>query len=254
MAARTRWMKLYADVVLRKAHYTDAQFRALITAYVTALSLDGHLPPRKAISALWGKAVVDFLFEEGDLVENEDHEVSIHRWEEYQSRDASVSRQPWRHRENVASRSVTRDQRVTSTSISTTVVTTPVTEGDVARAREEFTPDPDADFDALDLYHTLTLYRPWGAWSGEKLRAAQSEYGDEAVQDALRRVEARHLGRDKVLSETLTLLARDAERAARSKPKRERTRSAMDPETKARYDAVRAELAAEAAAAQENPG
>lgn len=253
MAARGRWMKLYGDVVLRKAHYTDAQFRALITAYTTALSMDGRLPPRKAISALWGKAIVDFLFDEGDLIENEDHEVTIHRWAEYQSRDVTAAERQRRHRENVASRSVTRDQRVTSTSISTTEIDTPQTEATLAPAREA---EPEVEHDALDLYHELTLYRPWGVWSGDKLRVAQREYGDEAVQAAMRKVEAKHVGRDKLLAETLTELARETERRLRAKPKPERKPATMDAETKARYDAVRAELAAEAATItqQENPG
>ena len=81
---------------------------------------------------------------------------------------------------------------------------------------------PEGDSDCLDTYHDLTLYRPWGQFSGDKLKGAITEYGDAVVDAALRAEHATDADRKTLLDRTLARLARDADRAKeakRSKPK-----------------------------------
>lgn len=85
------WLKLYLDVVERKAHYNDRQFRALIEVYVLAARSPewGVLPPRRALERLEGKATIGFLFEQGDLAETESNgvtTVTVVGWQTYQAK------------------------------------------------------------------------------------------------------------------------------------------------------------------------
>jgi hypothetical protein len=78
------------------------------------------------------------------------------------------------------------------------------------------------DRDALDTYHELTLFRPWAAFSGDKLRAAIAEYDNESVDAALRAEHDLDPNRDTLLNRTLARLAKQAERQRevnRRKPK-----------------------------------
>jgi hypothetical protein len=81
-----------------------------------------------------------------------------------------------------------------------------------ARQKDPYLPDFDSDRDALDLYHELTLYRPWGLFSGDKLRGAIVEYGNDEVEASMRAEHSASADRETLLSRTLTRLARDAER------------------------------------------
>jgi hypothetical protein len=80
------------------------------------------------------------------------------------------------------------------------------------RQKDPYLPDFDSDRDALDLYHELTLYRPWGLFSGDKLRGAIVEYGNDEVEASMRAEHSASADRETLLSRTLTRLARDAER------------------------------------------
>jgi hypothetical protein len=89
-------MKLYADVVERKAHYTDRQFRALIEVFAMAQRSPtwGCLPPRPALEAKIGKATTAFLFAEGDLIEDTDNgvtTVTVAGWSHYQARSVDLT-------------------------------------------------------------------------------------------------------------------------------------------------------------------
>lgn len=84
------------------------------------------------------------------------------------------------------------------------------------QSRAEHAPaGPPADLDALDTYHELTLYRPWGVWSGDELNGAIREYGNAAVDAALRSEHAQSPDRNSLLKRTLARLARDAEHQRR---------------------------------------
>jgi hypothetical protein len=76
------------------------------------------------------------------------------------------------------------------------------------------------DRDALDRYHELTLYRPWGQWSGDKLRGAIADYGDTAVVTALDEAYAADPDKRNLLDRALATLARNAERTKREAAQR----------------------------------
>lgn len=98
------------------------------------------------------------------------------------------------------------------------------------------------DFDALDVYHELTGYRPWGIWSGDALRGLTNDYTDPIVQSALRAEHATNGERKDLLDRLQARLAREAERAKRAKPPKARPKYADrydDPEyQKARLEIV----------------
>lgn len=77
------------------------------------------------------------------------------------------------------------------------------------------------DRDALDTYYELTLFRPWGVWSGDKIRAAVNDYGDAKVDAAMRAEAEADADRKTLLDRTLARLARDAERVKRERKARE---------------------------------
>lgn len=82
--------------------------------------------------------------------------------------------------------------------------------------------DARADFDSLDVYHELTGFRPWGAWSGDEIKAAMTEYGDVSVEAALRSEYHADAQRDTLWKRTKTRLAKDADRhreEAKAKPR-----------------------------------
>lgn len=102
--------------------------------------------------------------------------------------------------------------------------------------RDETSPSAAIDSkDCLDTYYELTLYRPWGVWSGDKLRGAQTDYGDSAVSDALRAESAIDTDRKTLLDRTLARLAREAENAKRARVAKPRAiRPVVDQEERAR--------------------
>ena len=77
------------------------------------------------------------------------------------------------------------------------------------------------DRDSLDTYHELTLFRPWGVWSGEKIRAAMNDYGDARVDAAMRAEATADPDRKTLLDRTLARLARDAEKAKQERKARQ---------------------------------
>lgn len=93
------------------------------------------------------------------------------------------------------------------------------------------------DRDALDRYYELTMFRPWGQFSGDKLRGAIVEYGNAIVEEAMGREYAADHDRKTLLDRTLARLARDAERARRAPKAPRPTVPTVDP------SAVRAEVA-----------
>lgn len=89
---------------------------------------------------------------------------------------------------------------------------------------------PSNDFDSLDTYYELTLYRPWGSWSGDKLRGAIADYGDAATTEAMRAEHQADADRATLLDRTLARLARNAEKAKRERKERPRPiRPKADP-------------------------
>jgi hypothetical protein len=88
------------------------------------------------------------------------------------------------------------------------------------KSREERAEQKSDDRDALDTYHELTMWRPWGSWSGEKLRGLIASHGNEAVDAALRESFAKAATRDTLLDRAIAVLERNAERAKRDAEKR----------------------------------
>lgn len=68
------------------------------------------------------------------------------------------------------------------------------------------------DFDALDVYHELTMFRPWGQWSGDEIKVAMRDYGGAVVETAIRAEHAADAQRDTLWKRTKTRLAKDADR------------------------------------------
>ena len=86
------------------------------------------------------------------------------------------------------------------------------------------------DFDALDVYHELTGYRPWGQWSGEHLQAARRDYGDAEVQAVLRSQHAKDGDRNTLLKRVEAQLAKDADRKREASRETRPTRIRKSPE------------------------
>jgi hypothetical protein len=61
------------------------------------------------------------------------------------------------------------------------------------------------------------MYRPWGQFSGDKLKGAIGEYGNDVVDRALFAEHALDLDRKTLLDRTLARLARDADRSKTAK-------------------------------------
>jgi hypothetical protein len=99
-----------------------------------------------------------------------------------------------------------------------------------------------ADRDCLDTYYELTLYRPWGQWSGDKLREAATTYGDENVSAAMRAEATADPDRKTLIDRTLAGLARGLEREQRNrKPKPRTIRVVTDAERAAAMEEIRRE-------------
>lgn len=112
------------------------------------------------------------------------------------------------------SRSVTRDTSVTNGESPPARASAPLrSEGTVGTETE----GGPGETDALDTYHELTLYRPWGVWSGDKLRGAIVDYGDATVSAALRAEHDVDPNRGSLLDRALARLAKDAERTKRER-------------------------------------
>jgi hypothetical protein len=108
------WMKHYADITDRKAHYSDRQFRSLVEVFTLALRMKGCLPPRRALAAREGEDVIDFLFSEGDLEEDASGMVRVHNWRSYQADPTAALRQS-RHRNRYVTVTVTNSPSSSST-------------------------------------------------------------------------------------------------------------------------------------------
>ena len=176
----------------------------------------------------------------------------VHDWDQWQIAASDAARRLW---EASRKRSWRRQRRASSApppapsspqllitgEDKTGVPIRPVHVPDVSgtEGREgAYTPPPDADRDCLDTYHELTGYRPWGVWSGDKLREAIRDFGDPAVDAALRAEHQADTARDSLLDRSLSRLARQAERAALNRPKREHRSTARTPEQEARRQEV----------------
>jgi hypothetical protein len=112
---------------------------------------------------------------------------------------------------------------------------------------------PDDARDSQDRYYELTLYRPWGIWSGEKLLAAERDYGRAETIAALDAEWTISQDRKTILDRVLARLARDADAIRQSKKSKPRP-ARPDPE-KAYVESQRlqAELIAGIAAVKDVP-
>ncbi len=88
------WMKVYVSVLDTKAHYSDAQFRALVELWALAVRqpVRGRFTNRSALDRRLGAENVSYLIEQGDLDVLDDGSVIPHRWDEYQSGVLSTGR------------------------------------------------------------------------------------------------------------------------------------------------------------------
>ena len=87
----------------------------------------------------------------------------------------------------------------------------------------------DGDYDAQDRYYQLTGYRPWGIWSGEKLLAAERDYGRAETVAALEAEWTSSPDRKTILDRVLARLARDADAIRQARKVKPRPRR-PDPE------------------------
>lgn len=88
------WVKVYVSVLDTKAHYSDAQFRALVEVWTHSVrqTVRGQFANRSVLDRWVGREVVDFLISQGDLDVLHDGVVRAHRWGEYQSGVLSTGR------------------------------------------------------------------------------------------------------------------------------------------------------------------
>ena len=108
------------------------------------------------------------------------------------------------------------------------------TEHSNSRAEEEHSNSgngypTDGDYDAQDRYYQLTGYRPWGIWSGEKLLAAERDYGRAETIAALEAEWTSSPDRKTILDRVLARLARDADAIRQARKVKPRPRR-PDPE------------------------
>jgi hypothetical protein len=111
----------------------------------------------------------------------------------------------------------------------------------------------DGPRDSQDRYYELTLYRPWGIWSGEKLLAAERDYGRAETIAALEAEWTISQDRKTILDRVLARLARAADLEKQAKKSRPRP-SRPDPEAAyVESQRIQAELIAGIAAVKDVP-
>jgi len=107
--------------------------------------------------------------------------------------------------------------------------------------------------DSQDRYYELTLYRPWGIWSGEKLLAAERDFGRAETIAALEAEWTLSPDRKTILDRVLARLARDADLIRQAKKSRPRP---IRPDPEAAYvesQRIQAELIAGISAVKDVP-
>lgn len=240
------WSKLMADLPERKAHYTDAQFRAFIEllAAASASREPGTFPSLAAVRRITGASTA-FLVEQADLVVADDGSVAVHGWSKYQrpfdeghaarqaayelrkndvphdaSSDANSSSSDWR--QNGSSTSTSSSSSSTST------------ENGSNRAGANDGDDP------LDVYWQLTGRYPSAKAKGW-IESLVETFGPKNVGDAIATAYVTNprtfLGlADDLLKRAATKAeqaerkrAEDEKRAARGRPRSEPTRISADP-------------------------
>ncbi len=124
-------------------------------------------------------------------------------------------------RDEVRRHATTSDENDRTDSASTPIQSIPINSKNETDARE--------DFDSLDLYYSLTGYRPWGSWSGDELRVLVSDYTDPVVQAAITTEWNAKRDRKGILKGVQARLARDAEKAKDTTRGRKTTKPVVDP-------------------------
>lgn len=188
-----------------------------------------------------GRAIarmLPFLVKQGDLIENADGSLYVDGWDELQEGNWQVAERMSRYRARQhGANGVTPTVTVDVTEAVTVPTVTPPSRVEaiavsgkhlaVAEAVSGSAyPDPESDRDAQDVYHELTMFRPWGQWSGDEIKVAIRDYGNATVEAALRAEHAVSGDRDTLWKRTKTRLAKDADRgredakaAHRAKPR-----------------------------------
>lgn len=211
------WGRIYFRIGVDKAHYSLEALGAFLKVWAAL----GLVTPRgklkkRAIVGLIGQPMVDFLLEEGDLVEVEGDSWSLHRWEWYQAPLEGARQRQARHRGQPVDNVTSHDGNVTVTRSSRDVpysssLSTSSPEEDLAK------PADGGDRDALDRYFELTLSRPWGKRSGAWLAELQRVHGLANVEAALEVEHHDKPGQNDLLSRVAARLERQAERVRSAK-------------------------------------
>lgn len=233
---RSRWWRCYTTLPRDKRDYTDAQFRAFITAISIGEELPpyGVLPKLSALRAELGSENVDFLVAQGDIDVSGELPVIAGR-DVYQAPpDRTAAERQARHRQRSKEAAVGVDNDVDSV---TSRPVTPLRNGSPLPSISISNVEPtekkngvsDGDFDALDRYYELTMNRPWGRRAGEWLAELIEAHGDVNVAAAL---EVEH----KADSSMQTLLGRVTARLAKQA---DRVEKAAAKERKLHVDPVR---------------
>ena len=227
--------------VNEKAHYTIEQRGAWITAWcMTGLrpGRDGTVKIRP-LKAVIGAELLDFLIAEGDLEATDDQELLRFRnfeWAnepmERNRRNVAAYRERQKNDEQVGASSVDNlpsdNGNLTRDVVSTLLTSSKNVENDERRTELPIA----SDRDALDRYHELTGYRPWGRPAGSWITDLIETHGDVNVTAA---IEVEH----KADPSTKSLLGRVAARLERQKDrveqaaKKERGRPKLTPDQEA---------------------
>lgn len=188
-------------------------------------------------SALCDKCVVAFPgLDDGNVAVHDWHEYQVSRttaWRIDKGMDETTVEQP----RNIGETPMKHPSRARVTRFTVPSSETEKTEGGPGETTGY--PVEGSDRDALDTYHELTRWRPWGAWSGKALRRAMDDYGNEAVDAALRAEHDHDPDRDTLMDRAFARLARETEKAKHAKPK---VRLVKPPRDEAAIAAAKAEL------------
>jgi hypothetical protein len=239
------WIKVYVSALDTKAHYSDAQFRALVEIWMHAARqpVRGVFTHRSAIDRKVGSDNVDFLIEQGDIELLPNSSVAVHKWADYQSGVLSTERGSRSEKpggERVDNSSATAPEQFANSSLTRArdaLSPLPSKNVDVENGVEPVAgasyPVEGSDEDALDRYYALTGSRPWGKRVGEWIGELQAKHGLTHVVAALE-VEAAG-GREKLIERVAVRLERQADRVAKAEARKPKPVDPLIAEQRAAY-------------------
>jgi hypothetical protein len=237
------WGRIYFRIGLDKAHYSLEALGAFLKVWAAMglVTPRGRLK-RRAVVGLIGEALTEFLIFEGDLVEDSDGVLTMHRWDWYQAPLEANRQRQKSFRERSSAPSVDTVDNVTSSDRNVTVTSTsrdapPSPSIDIdTKEKKTNTSYPTGELDSLDRYYELTRLRPWGKRSGRWLAELQEAHGVVNVVAALEVEFAADPDRE-LISRTAARLEAQAHRISEAKKREPKPVDPVQAEFRAAYKA-----------------